>query len=104
MTYPGPPPDDSLLTVTVNWVPPGYSNKDRPNRTVDGSPAAVHFGSADSGSITLYRNGYEVVVDVHGRAARRLIDEKAAIDIATSLTPTAGAPSDRTQWTDHPLR
>jgi len=95
--------NSKLVTLTVTWVPPGYQNKDKPNRTLDGAKAAVHFESRDWGGITLYRDGYEVSLWIPTREGRQLIDEKTAIAIVTSVTPVA-APMDRTHWSTNPLQ
>jgi hypothetical protein len=94
---------ENVVTLSVTWVLPGYQNKDKPNRTLDGAKAAVHFESKDWGGITLYRDGYEVTLGVRTRALRQLIDEATAIAIVTSVTPV-GTPTDRTHWTANPLQ
>jgi hypothetical protein len=96
-------PRDDYVLAYISFHPASYTTKETPNRTIDGRPASVQFGSSEWGTVTLYPTPtMEVGIVIQGSEARSLIDEPTAIALARSIT-VLGDLTDRSSWTTNPL-
>jgi hypothetical protein len=90
---------DVSITVSVDNEP----HEPAPDRVIAGHPARV-WSDEFNFDVTLYGvAGYRVIATMNNAAGRDKVSEDQVMAMALSVTPH-GLPSDRSQWTNSPLR